>query len=192
MCGREVCYTDWIRQCEKISGFGYLISWYPDQLAYRPPDKHWTPSLEDVVESIQPTETCLLESLLGVSLCPNDWCVWNYIIFVMFLVLSKLDFTFHAELKTDQIKPNKEHAKSLNYIYIHSTQVLPPTTHTHMYTLSQTTTGCMKKLLYFLRKGIACTSHFIVFTKNKVNQIWMQNIIETSNIYTQTIFSPLR
>ena len=51
MCGREVCYTDWTRQCEKISGFGYLISWYPDQLAYRPPDKHRTPSREDLVES---------------------------------------------------------------------------------------------------------------------------------------------
>ena len=71
----------------------------------------------------------------------------------MFLVLSKLDFTFHPELKTDQIKPNKEHAKSLNYIYIHSTQVLPPTTHTHTHVHTITNHHRMhEKVTIFLKK----------------------------------------
>ena len=95
---------------------------------------------------------------------------------MMSFVLSKLDFIFHPELKTDEIKPSKEHAKRLNYI--------------HMYTLSQTTIRCIKKLLYLLRKGIACMSCFTVFTKNKVNQIWMQNTVETSNIHREYLFSP--
>lgn len=107
------------------------------------------------------------------------------------LVLSKLDFTFHPELKTDQIKPNKEHAKSLNYIFIYNSASASPNRHKHLYTLSKITIGCMKKLLYFLRKGIACVSHFIVFTKNKVNQIWMQNIVETSNIHRDYLLSPV-
>ena len=107
----------------------------------------------------------------------SSWCSW-------FCQSWILLFTLNLKLiKSNQIKSMLK--ALITYTYTQPKFCLQQHTHTHMYTLSQTTTGCMRKLLYFLRKWIACTSHFIVFTKNKVNQIWMQNIIETSNIYNR-------
>lgn len=168
MCGREVCYTDWTRQCEKISGFGYLISWYPDQLAYRPPDKHRTPSREDLVGSkTRPTNGDLPAWITAGHEFVSKWLMclklsssWRFWFCQSWILLFTLNW---KQIKSNQIKSMLK--ALITYSYTQFSFCLPQQTQTHVNTLKNHHRMHEKVTIFLKKRDSVCKSFHCIHQK---------------------------